>query len=76
MSKINIIADTHNVPSLEKILKKLDNVISLGDIAAVDTKEYFSNVKRYSSSWKGYKKNLPEFSLEDREWFEDLNRDG
>lgn len=76
MGKINIVADTHNVPALKKILQNLENVFSLGDIAAVDTKEYFANIKRYSYSWKGYKKNLPDFSKEDRDWFENVNRYG
>lgn len=74
MSKLRIVADTHNVPALEKILTKLENIISLGDIAAVDTQEYFNNTERYSKAWKGYKKN--ELSDIDYKWFEKLNGDG
>jgi hypothetical protein len=76
MAKYRIIGDTHNVPALKRILLNLENVISLGDIAAVDTQEYFANTTRYKNAWKGYKKNLPEFSHEDRLWFEKINQTG
>ena len=52
MTCINIIGDTHNTKWLKKILDKYDNIISLGDIAAVDTKEYNKHKEWYSPTWK------------------------
>jgi len=74
---INIIGDTHDTPQLIKLLSTFDNLISLGDISAVDTKEYLSDPKLYSRVWKAYTHNdFSTTSKEEKEWFDRLNTTG
>lgn len=77
MAKINIVGDTHDVPALHRILSRLDNVYSLGDIVAVDTQDYLKNVSRYSKVWKAHAaEDLTTVTEEEIKWFHDINVDG
>jgi hypothetical protein len=72
-----IVADTHNFESLKKILDNFDNLISLGDIQAVDFDELSKNKELYSKCWKAFmNKNFNEISKEDKKWFKELNIEG
>jgi len=74
---INIVGDTHDTPQLSRLLSTFNNLISLGDISAVDTKEYLSDPKLYSRVWKAYTHNdFSTTSKEEKEWFDRLNTTG
>jgi Icc-related predicted phosphoesterase len=75
LKRINIVGDTHNHPALKKVLDNFDNVISLGDIAAIDTKEYFKHRGRYAKVWKAMKQKK-DMDKEDYAWFKKLNIEG
>lgn len=72
---ISVIGDTHDVPALEILLEKISNeIISLGDIVAVNTQEYFANHQLYSKCWKCYlNNNFENITQEEKEWFENIN---
>ncbi len=75
MDNINIVGDTHNFDSLKIVLSKFNNIISLGDIAAVDKKEYFNNITKYSRAWREVSKNKITNKL-DAQWFSKLSIEG
>lgn len=77
MRTINIVGDTHNIPALKKILSKLDNVFSLGDIVPVNTQEYLKNICKYSKVWRAYaNKDFTGVRKDDVQWFFDINTSG
>ena len=76
MSKITIFGDCHNNKGLNIILNKFDNLISLGDIAAVNTKEYLKRKEVYSRCWKSKSGKDVKVTKEEILWFDKLNIKG
>jgi len=71
---IYVVGDTHNIKSLKIILERFDNIISLGDIAAV-SKNIFKdeNLSRYKKVWKLFSKNKYIINKNDIGWFKKIN---
>lgn len=80
--KLIFFPDVHNNPWFEKILAtvktiKDSKIISMGDIAAVETKEFLRNKEKYRAVWKYKKgKEVRGVTQKDIEWFDRLNREG
>jgi|SRR3989344_555674 len=76
MDQLNIFGDCHNNLGLKIILSRFNNIISVGDIAAVDTREYLKRKEVYSGCWK-YRlgKNI-KVTKENLLWFDKLNING
>lgn len=80
--KLIFFPDVHNNEWFEKILKvvrtmKESKIISLGDIAAVKTKEFLKNKARYHAAWKYKKgKEVKDVTADDVVWFDQLNTEG
>lgn len=74
---MKVLGDTHNFDSLRKVLLNFDNIISLGDIQAVELKEFLKKRKKYSLCWKAFmNKDFSNINEKDKEWFRKFNIEG
>ncbi|MCF7798523.1 hypothetical protein K9M74_01325 [Candidatus Woesearchaeota archaeon] len=71
---LHIVGDTHNVESLQRILLKYDNILSLGDIGAATDHTIFegNNMSNYRLAWRHFSKG-DVVSPEIVAWFKQLN---
>ncbi len=81
-AQLCIFADAHNTPWFHQCLQRASQfsetqIISLGDIAAVDTKEFLQQQERYHLTWK-YKKGKIKAGVTQKDvtWFDNLNKRG
>lgn len=75
--KIILFADTHNNLWFRRIVEKFKNedyhLISLGDIAAVETKEFLRREEIYRKTWKYKRTGKGRITKENEKWFDNLN---